>query len=115
MRKPILAVMILALLTLACGTMSPLPVSQNTANTPQTATGTPQDEEKPILAQVTPTVMVITVTGCWNVREGASANTVSKGEICNETILAKGIRDGWIYISPGRFICGRAAGYDVTC
>ena len=113
MRKPILAVMILALLTLACG----VPVSQTPANTPQTATGTPQEGEKPILAQVTPTVMVITVTGCWNVREGASANTKAEElPICDETILARGIRDdGWIYISPGRFICGRAAGYDVTC
>ena len=110
MKRLLAGAILLAILTVACVSTSPI-----AANTPQTATGTPQEGKKPILAQVTPTVMVITVTGCWNVREGASANTVSKGEICNETILAKGIRDGWIYISPGRFICGRAAGYDVEC
>ena len=112
MKRLLAGAILLAILTVAC-----VSTSSVVANTPQTATGTPQEGKKPILAQITPTVMVITVTGCWNVREGASANTKAEElPICDETILARGIRDdGWIYISPGRFICGRAAGYDVTC
>ena len=109
--KPLLAITVLAIALLACGT---LPTA---ATMPPHAT---QNAPTPQITETVPTVTTLDILGgCWNVREGAGLSYPVQDVLCGGTVeMVSRASNGFIEVMTEQgvgFVCARAFGMNEEC
>ena len=118
MTRPLIVLLILTILSLACGVQGALPTKDflpvPATEQPVSATLTPTGMFPPVTA--TKTAVSLPIDGCWHIRSEPSVDAPVLRVQCGGSLPAlASVRNGFVRIGDGEYVCNRAFGTEEEC